>query len=165
VLWYEAIKECQKPEIKALMGSAPIFQDDEKVLPLQAADMIAWHLRRRRESRNAAENREVMEILSPLIRVEVETTETVLRQEAEQLASMPYQHLTRGKRGSIKRHMVGGKMPEMIALVCKNKQCGKTFDAMRGYLAQTGKAPCPFCGQEKYYIPWLARLIKWLFRI
>jgi len=146
------------------MGSTPIFEDDKKVLPLQAADMIAWHLRRRRESRNVGENREVMEILSPLIRLEVEMTETLLRHEAEQFSSMPYQHLTRGKRGSIKRYMVGGKLPAMIPLVCKNRQCGKTFDAMKDYLAQTGKAPCPFCGQERFYISWLARLIRWIFR-
>ncbi|HWF91953.1 MAG TPA: DUF3800 domain-containing protein [Terriglobales bacterium] len=165
VLWYEAIKERQKPEIKALMGSTPIFRDDEKVLPLQAADMIAWHLRRRRESRNRAENREVMEILSSLIRVEVEISETALRQQAEQMASISSLPLVRGKRGSIKRQMVGGKLPAMVVLVCKNKECMKEFDAMKDYLAQTGKAPCPFCGQEKYYIPWLARLIKWISRI
>jgi len=165
VLWHEEIRKGQKPEIQALMGSTPIFEDDEKVLPLQAADMIAWHLRRRRESRNARENREVMEILSPLVRVEVEITETILRKEAAEFSSMPHHHLLLGKRGSIKRHMVGGKLPEMIVLVCKNKECGKEFDAMKEYLAQTGKAPCPFCGQEKSYIPWFARLIRWIFRI
>lgn len=167
VLWYEEIKKGQRPEIKALMGSTPIFRDDEKVLPLQAADMIAWHLRRRRESRNRGEHREVMEILSPLIRVEVEITETILRQEAEQLTSMPYQHLTIGKRGSIKKHMVGGKLPAMVTLVCKNKECGKEFDALPEYLLETGKHPCTFCGQENYYIamPWWKRLLKWIFRI
>jgi len=165
VLWYEEIKANQKPEIRALMGSTPEFKDDKKVLPLQAADMIAWHLRRRKENHNARENREVMEIPSPLLRVEVEVTETVLRKMADDMASLPHIGLTQGKRGSIKRHMVGGKLPEMIALVCKNKQCGETFDVMKDYLAQTGKAPCPFCGQERYYIPWLARLIKWIFRI
>ena len=165
VLWYEVIKGLQKPEVRALMGSTPIFRDDEKVLPLQAADMIAWHLRRRRESRNAGEYREVMEILSPLIRVEVEITESILRKEAEQMASLPFQHLTRGKRGSIKRFMVGGKLPAMIAVVCKNKQCGKTFDVMPEFLAATGKATCTFCGQKRTYIPGWVRLVRRIRRI
>jgi hypothetical protein len=35
VLWYELTKEMQKPEIRALMGSTPLFKDDKKVLPLR----------------------------------------------------------------------------------------------------------------------------------
>jgi|HubBroStandDraft_6_1064221.scaffolds.fasta_scaffold247341_2 hypothetical protein len=162
VLWYEVIKGLQKPEVRSLMGGTPLFRDDKKVLPLQAADMIAWHLRRRRESRNAGEYREVMEILSPLTRVEVEITESILRKEAEQMAALPFQHLTKGKGGSIKRFMVAGKLPAMVAVVCKNKQCGKTFDVMQQYLAATGRATCTFCGQKSTYIPGWVRLIRWI---
>src|SRR5207249_4436298 len=47
VAFYDHYKRLQKPEIAALMGSTPIFRDDKLVLPLQAADMVAWHKRRR----------------------------------------------------------------------------------------------------------------------
>lgn len=85
-------------------------------------DMIAWHLRRRKESRNAGEHREVMEILSPLLRVEVEMTETALRDMANQMAAMPHISRVQGKRGSIKRYLVNGKLPPAVTLTCK--KCG-----------------------------------------
>lgn len=46
VMFYEYIKSLQIPEVEALLGSTPVFRDDEKVLPLQAADVLAWHIRR-----------------------------------------------------------------------------------------------------------------------
>jgi len=46
LFWYEAIKESVQPEIRRRMGSAPVFRDDEKVVPLQAADLVAWRYRR-----------------------------------------------------------------------------------------------------------------------
>jgi Protein of unknown function (DUF3800) len=49
LLWYAAMKDSQPPDIQALMGSTPVFRKDEDVLPLQAADLIAWHKRRRKE--------------------------------------------------------------------------------------------------------------------
>jgi len=48
-MWYSWLKEGQEPEIAALMGDRPIFGDDKKMVALQAADMLAWHLRRRHE--------------------------------------------------------------------------------------------------------------------
>lgn len=45
VLFYEMIKE-EHPDLKDLLGSTPVFRDDKAILPLQAADMLAWHLRR-----------------------------------------------------------------------------------------------------------------------
>lgn len=40
------LKEKSTPEIQALMGSAPLYEDDKKVLPLQAADLFAWWVRK-----------------------------------------------------------------------------------------------------------------------
>jgi Protein of unknown function (DUF3800) len=34
------------PEFKVYIGDPPIFRDEKKVLPIQAADMLAWHCRR-----------------------------------------------------------------------------------------------------------------------
>lgn len=45
-LWYGAMKETAPSPLCQLMGSTPIFRDDKQVLPLQAADLCAWHKRR-----------------------------------------------------------------------------------------------------------------------
>jgi hypothetical protein len=47
-LWYVPIKHGQ-PDLAAYLGGPPIFRDDEQVLPLQAADLLAWHVRREAE--------------------------------------------------------------------------------------------------------------------
>ncbi len=40
------LKKNSPPQIQALMGSTPIYEDDKKVLPLQAADFFAWWVRK-----------------------------------------------------------------------------------------------------------------------
>jgi hypothetical protein len=49
LLWHFAMKDGQPEEIRTIMGSTPVFKDDKDVLPLQAADLVAWHKRRRKE--------------------------------------------------------------------------------------------------------------------
>ena len=49
LLWYPAIKESASPHMRAIMGTTPVFRSDEQVLPLQAADLVAWHKRRKKE--------------------------------------------------------------------------------------------------------------------
>lgn len=46
VAWYRFIKEHARPNLKRRLGSTPIFRDDEKVLPLKAADLFAWQIRK-----------------------------------------------------------------------------------------------------------------------
>lgn len=48
-LWYQWLKASQEPKVAALMGDQPIFGNDKNIVALQAADMLAWHLRRRHE--------------------------------------------------------------------------------------------------------------------
>lgn len=45
--WYLEIKDAYPPEARAFFGAKPVFRDDSLVLPLQAADMLAWFQRRR----------------------------------------------------------------------------------------------------------------------
>ena len=49
LVWYQYIKGMQEPHIAAWMGAAPVFRNDKYVLPLQLADMAAWHVRRCKE--------------------------------------------------------------------------------------------------------------------
>ncbi len=45
VMWQLA-KKSVATDISDFLGSPPIFLDDKKVLPLQAADLYAWHVRK-----------------------------------------------------------------------------------------------------------------------
>jgi hypothetical protein len=47
-MWYPAMKATAHPEVASLMGSTPEFRKDEDMLPLQAADLVAWHKRRQK---------------------------------------------------------------------------------------------------------------------
>jgi hypothetical protein len=46
---FNAAKAAQPPHLQRIIGQTPVFRDDKEVKPLQAADMLAWHLRRRLE--------------------------------------------------------------------------------------------------------------------
>lgn len=48
--FYGKIRESQPKKIREVMCASPIFCDEKLVLPLQAADMLAWHIRRRHET-------------------------------------------------------------------------------------------------------------------
>jgi Protein of unknown function (DUF3800) len=61
-LWYNWLKNSEEPDIARLLGDTPIFGDDKQMVALQAADMLAWHVRRRHE-RGANESLPVLDIL------------------------------------------------------------------------------------------------------
>lgn len=48
-LFFEYMAESIPKEARALIARKPRYEDDKKFAPLQAADMLAWHLRRRHE--------------------------------------------------------------------------------------------------------------------
>lgn len=56
LVWYDHIKGLQIPDIKPLLGGTPAFKDDKAVMPLQAADMLAWNVRREAEERVPPDN-------------------------------------------------------------------------------------------------------------
>ncbi len=44
---YRQIVAHASPLLSKLLGNPPRFESDRRVMPLQAADMLAWNLRRR----------------------------------------------------------------------------------------------------------------------
>lgn len=44
--WYCAIRNLAPPEYQSRLGAEPIFKHDTTILPLKAADMLAWHIHR-----------------------------------------------------------------------------------------------------------------------
>jgi hypothetical protein len=101
-LWYQYIKQQQNQAISKVLGAAPLFRDDKKVLPLQAADLLAWHLRRQKEKRNASERREVMKHIFGN-HVEARITEDILQQEARKMSAVPGIEDVQIKKTSMKR--------------------------------------------------------------
>jgi hypothetical protein len=62
VQWYGGLKQILPEPYRSVLGSTPVFKDDEDVVPLQAADMLAWHLHRHLERPD--EHRPVTEIIA-----------------------------------------------------------------------------------------------------
>jgi hypothetical protein len=46
VEWYYWVREHAPPKVRARLGVTPTFRDDNEILPLKAADMFAWQIRR-----------------------------------------------------------------------------------------------------------------------
>jgi len=44
--WYDHVRVSVSPKVRARMGTKPVFQHDKDVLPLKAADLYAWQIRR-----------------------------------------------------------------------------------------------------------------------
>lgn len=102
VFWYDWIKQWQDPSIAALLGNTPVFRDDKKVLPLQAADILAWHLRRKKESRYLSENRKLHKhIFGNHIQSGID--EVVLRELVQKMSQVPGVQAVQSKKTSIWR--------------------------------------------------------------
>ena len=97
VMWYEHIKAWQKPEIAALMGSSPKFENDKVVLPLQAADMLAWHLRRHKDHPEEDDSKWPTAPVIGLLHAEVHLTKDFLIDTADKMKQVPNVELTRDK--------------------------------------------------------------------
>lgn len=68
--WFGPLKSKVPDPFKTIMSNTPQFKDDRAVMPLQAADMLAWHIRR--EHQFPSEERPTTALLNPdgiLIRV------------------------------------------------------------------------------------------------
>jgi hypothetical protein len=96
-IWYEHIKAWQKPEIAELMGSTPKFENDKLVLPLQAADMLAWHLRREKDHPGEDSSEWPTAPVIGLLHAEVHLTKDFLIDTAEKMKKVPGVEFARAK--------------------------------------------------------------------
>jgi hypothetical protein len=62
--WYAGLRERVPEPFRTMIGNTPQFKDDRRLLPLQAADMLAWHIRREHEF-PAEDRTEVFSLISP----------------------------------------------------------------------------------------------------
>ena len=89
-LWYAAMKETAPAHIRELMGSTPIFRDDKEMLPLQAADLIAWHKRRRKEYPRLDSEVAASLRVDELPGAERHITDEILGKMAEDISRVPH---------------------------------------------------------------------------
>jgi hypothetical protein len=117
-LLYQWLKDSMPPEVKAVMGSTPIFRNDKDVVALQAADLLAWHVRRWREGVDAPGARPAFNYLVADGRhVFVDVQEDTLTRLARGLAKIPGTNETRQKANwrigtrEVAAHMDAGNPP------------------------------------------------------
>jgi len=90
LFWYAAMKQTAPANVRALMGSTPVFRDDTEVLPLQAADLIAWHKRRRKEIRGRDPEVAATERIDELPGAEVHLTKDFIAEIGRKIAKVPH---------------------------------------------------------------------------
>jgi hypothetical protein len=70
VSWHPIMMGVISPEEQAIISGTPKFGSDSEILPLKAADILAWHVRRDGEERHTMgenfQEREAMRILKEI---------------------------------------------------------------------------------------------------
>jgi hypothetical protein len=120
LLWHFAMKESQPDEIRTIMGSSPVFRDDKEVLPLQAADLVAWHKRRRKEFPGLDAKATASMRIDEVPGVEVEITRKALESMAAKNALVP------GVKESRNAPSIYKQLKKMIYHKEKEKHGGKS---------------------------------------
>ena len=96
-MWFSYVRRLKKPGIRELLGSSPVFEDDKLVAPRQAADMVAWHMRRRKDHPSKLDSNWPTATLSELLRAESHLQKEALQSAAEQMKKVPGFALVQGK--------------------------------------------------------------------
>lgn len=100
-IWYPPLKQ-SNPLLAKTLGGPPLFRSDEEVLPLQAADMLAWHVRK--VSEPAFEARHL--VVADAIRFRhrhMEIPRNAIESWAQAFQRMPGIDAVRGRSGSVNR--------------------------------------------------------------
>ena len=98
-LWYDYLRNAGIGTWKGLLGSAPQFRDDKQALPLQAADMFAWHARRQTNPRFARRHGDVWTLISGDERLVVTLPDETLLSMRDKMRAVPGIEHSRDKRG------------------------------------------------------------------
>lgn len=102
-LWYEPLKQVD-PTIANVLGGPPRFANDDEVVPLQMADMLAWYVRRAGEDRCTPRQRRVAHELQFRHRC-LEIPDALVKEWGDAFQLVPGIELTKTRRGSVNRVM------------------------------------------------------------
>lgn len=138
-IWYEVIKQLPGPPVSNILGGAPIFRSDDEVLPLQAADMLAWHRRAVGEP-NCAEH--VKKFADSIVFTHgiSEVPREMLQKWAVEFAAIPHIEETKGRKGTVKHavaRIVSSVPPERVvpvmeAIARRGRYMGRIRSIMLG---------------------------------
>jgi hypothetical protein len=67
--WYDQFKKQAGPIFEPYLGKRPVFEDDKVILPLQAADMLAWHVRHFSSADSRDIQKEDRSVLDALLKI------------------------------------------------------------------------------------------------
>ena len=96
---YQGLKEMQSDDLRARMGGMPLFRSDLEVLPLQAADMLAWHVRREtRDGEFRPRSREMELLISNGKHYYVHVDDRSLSRMGDGMARLEGTELLKGKK-------------------------------------------------------------------
>lgn len=101
--WYTAMKH-NDPALTPYLGGQPRFASDDSVVALQAADMLAWYVRRASESRCSKRQRDVANAIRFRHRY-MEIPDHMVAEWGRAFERMPNIRDTQGKRGSTRKFM------------------------------------------------------------
>lgn len=119
-LWYVPLKH-MAPALADVLGGPPRFASDHEVVPLQAADMLAWYVRRAAEARCTARQREVADALRFRHRY-MEIPDSLVMAWSEAFQRVPGIEYTKGRRGStnkLMRELVARLPPDRVVPALK----------------------------------------------
>lgn len=102
-LWYLPLKHMD-PTLTTILGGPPRFANDNEVVPLQTADMLAWYVRRATEARCTARQKEVADTLRFRHRY-MEIPDNLVKEWGNAFQSVPGIEDTQGRRGSTNKLM------------------------------------------------------------
>ncbi|MEL4177996.1 DUF3800 domain-containing protein [Roseateles sp. PN1] len=102
-LWYLPVKH-NDPSLTRVLGGPPRFASDDEVAPLQAADMLAWYVRRAVDSNCSTRQREVADAIRFRHRY-MEIPDHLVAKWGKAFEQVPGVNETKGKRGSVVKFM------------------------------------------------------------
>jgi hypothetical protein len=98
LLWYDYIRTSGSESYRKLLGGTPQFRDDKDILPLQAADMLAWHLRRRSSGDFLPRHKEALDQLLGPRHLAITLPDERLESLGKSFASVPGIHRVRDEK-------------------------------------------------------------------
>ena len=102
-VWYVPLKHMY-PTLARALGETPRFESDDEVVPLQAADMLAWYVRRCTEAMCSARQRDVADAIRFRHRY-MEIPDRLLVEWGDAFERMPGIQEAMGKKASTYRFM------------------------------------------------------------
>jgi hypothetical protein len=96
-MWYREMLQHQPADLRSLVIGPPIFVADEQHPAVQAADMLAWQLRRSLDGQTSPFD------VRGCTHVEMPVGDEVIADLAHRMSGVPGVELTRGKQGAMRR--------------------------------------------------------------